>query len=75
MSSRGLRYHETGIDILNCSLLQTCYMLYFIVDIVLSSHVFIVWQAWDLQPEKRPSFHDIKVTLGQLRAEYTKGVN
>lgn len=35
----------------------------------------IMRQAWDLQPEKRPSFHDIKVTLGQLRAEYTKGVN
>ncbi|XP_067214764.1 tyrosine-protein kinase CSK-like isoform X5 [Linepithema humile] len=31
--------------------------------------------AWDLQPENRPSFHDIKVTLGQLRAEYTKAVN
>ncbi|KAI4491680.1 hypothetical protein M0804_003072 [Polistes exclamans] len=32
-------------------------------------------EAWDLQPEKRPTFHDIKVTLGQLKAEYTKGVN
>ncbi|XP_014600870.1 PREDICTED: tyrosine-protein kinase CSK-like isoform X1 [Polistes canadensis] len=33
----------------------------------------IMRQAWDLQPEKRPTFHDIKVTLGQLKAEYTKG--
>jgi len=42
--------------------------------LILLSHA-ILWQAWDLQPEKRPSFHDIKVTLGQLRAEYTKAVN
>ncbi|XP_067214761.1 tyrosine-protein kinase CSK-like isoform X1 [Linepithema humile] len=35
----------------------------------------IMRHAWDLQPENRPSFHDIKVTLGQLRAEYTKAVN
>ncbi|XP_058802342.1 tyrosine-protein kinase CSK isoform X2 [Phymastichus coffea] len=35
----------------------------------------IMKQAWDLQPEKRPNFHDIKVILGQLKHEYTKGVN
>lgn len=39
-----------------------------------ASNVY-AFQAWDLQPEKRPTFHDIKVTLGQLKAEYTKGVN
>ncbi|KZC13937.1 Tyrosine-protein kinase CSK, partial [Dufourea novaeangliae] len=35
----------------------------------------IMRQAWDLQPEKRPTFYDIKLVLGQLKAEYTKGVN
>ncbi|XP_053598709.1 tyrosine-protein kinase CSK [Microplitis demolitor] len=35
----------------------------------------IMKQAWDLQPEKRPTFHDIKVKLGFLKAEYTKYPN
>ncbi|KAL7305486.1 hypothetical protein TKK_0002223 [Trichogramma kaykai] len=35
----------------------------------------IMRQAWDLQPEKRPNFHDIKVKLGQLKNEYTKSGN
>lgn len=37
--------------------------------------VNILYQAWDLQPENRPTFYDIKLVLGQLKAEYTKGVN
>lgn len=35
----------------------------------------IMKQAWDLQPEKRPSFCDVKVKLGLLKAEYTKYAN
>ncbi|XP_034944024.1 tyrosine-protein kinase CSK [Chelonus insularis] len=35
----------------------------------------IMKQAWDLQPEKRPSFCDIKAKLGFLKAEYTKYPN
>ncbi|XP_063990705.1 tyrosine-protein kinase CSK-like [Diachasmimorpha longicaudata] len=35
----------------------------------------IMKQAWDLQPERRPSFHDIKVKLGFLKAESTKYAN
>ncbi|XP_046747462.1 tyrosine-protein kinase CSK isoform X1 [Diprion similis] len=35
----------------------------------------IMRQAWDLQPEKRPTFYDIKVKLGQLKIEYTMCAN
>ncbi|XP_024945239.1 tyrosine-protein kinase CSK isoform X2 [Cephus cinctus] len=35
----------------------------------------IMRQAWDLQPEKRPTFHEIKAKLGQLKAECTKNAN
>ncbi|PSN52880.1 hypothetical protein C0J52_02999 [Blattella germanica] len=28
----------------------------------------IMRQAWDLQPDKRPSFRDVKGKLGQLKA-------
>ncbi|XP_031780509.1 tyrosine-protein kinase CSK isoform X2 [Nasonia vitripennis] len=35
----------------------------------------IMRKAWDLQPEKRPNFHDVKIKLGQLKIEYTQAVN
>lgn len=37
--------------------------------------IILFLQAWDLQPEKRPNFHDVKIKLGQLKIEYTQAVN